>query len=70
VKLGDALLSLLKRRFGVSAIPMFADGFVVLGAKFGTELLRLLLLHVHPQRYANRQNEAHDKDQHDRIDGG
>jgi hypothetical protein len=65
-----ALRSFLEFRFRVPAIPMFADGFVVFGAKFGAELLCPLFRHVNPQRNANRQNDAHDEDQHGRIEGG
>jgi hypothetical protein len=62
IKLGDALHSFLEFGFRMPAISMFADGFVVFGAKFEAELLCPLFRHVHPQRNANRQNDTHDED--------
>src|SRR5258708_4136229 len=69
VKFGDPRLSLLKLRFGVSPISMFADGSIVFRAKFRTEFLSPLFLNVHPQRNAHRKHDD-DDDQHDRIEIG
>jgi hypothetical protein len=66
----DALCAFLKFRLRVPAITMFADGFIVFRAKFGLKFLRPRPVHVHPQRYANRQNNRHDQDQHHRIEVG
>jgi hypothetical protein len=49
---------------------MFGDGFIVFGAKFGTEVLGPLFPNVHPQSNANRQNQTREKDQYGRIECG
>ena len=46
--------SFLEFRFRMPAIFICVDGLIVLGAKFGAERLRTFLLHVHPQRNAER----------------
>jgi hypothetical protein len=52
------------------AIPMFGNGLIVFGAKFGTELLRPRFQNIHPESNADRQNKTSDENQHDRIEFG